>query len=57
MKLIWTELFIVTFTAPKRKATQAAQFFLGKNLDEVIIGFGNEEFDREGRYVEVALII
>ena len=27
--------------------------FFRKKPDEVIIGFGNEEFDREGRYVEV----
>ena len=37
----------------ERKGYSGCAVLSRKKPDEVIIGFGNEEFDREGRYVEV----
>ena len=50
-------VFIVTSTALKRKAIPAARSLPGKKPDEVIIGFGNEEFDREDDMLKPALTI
>ena len=36
----------------EKKGYSGCAILTRKKPDEVIIGFGNEEFDREGRYVE-----
>ena len=49
--------FYLTFTAPKRKATQAAQFFLGKNRMKSLSDSATKNLTGKDDTLKSALII